>query len=1132
MGTTTSTALRAGSGVFGFTLLIEGYDKIITDAADLTAVVTAYAAESWSAAIGGLTVIGGVKQSIEPVKNDFDIPELTFEVMDCDGTDALGKAIWKTKPTFSSRLNGVFEPAANGSGTVTVRSNTGFATSGVGYIGTKRVTYTGVSGGTGFTVGTGGANTFAPLGADAGNTYAGPARPPTGGTFDQAAPLRFTDVPATWIGKKVALYIHRIADGVWDTRAQARLEFAGRLIKVTDGAPGIVTLLCRDLRADIESAVLLKKQWHGFVRPGIYLNAGEKFRVQEIEQGATRITSGTFDVVASGAAGSSQINEGLYDLDKLLSSLTTWLASLAASLNADWSMQRRLTDAGYRTVVRAKFGAVTTVGRAIRFGCNRPGPMHFMGFSDAGLFDEYFAISTPYDSIADIAIVSASCPFRVRALQAPHQTSNFNVTLESSEGDWFTNNLFSPPFLQEISDGAALSYVRFGEDHLAVANYSTSTLLTKVTPVAGFGTEYEDEGYSQPGLTYDDAAEGLEVRQIVFLSGAFSALIPRLVASIGGTVGVNHASYDFFPWGAGVPWAVLGDDFVNSCKSLEQAGSSHAISIVLDKPTTLGDILLPEMTLRFAFLVFKDGAYRFVSPPVPNSITANHTLDETNKAIEGGKPPPTRSEWSAENMVNVIKVNHGRDISGEYQGQTITLIDQSSVDAHGETQAVTIDAVNSAHDKSGLYSRVVENLAADLVAFMFPMFGKPLKIVTRTLAPIHYHVTPGDTVSLSDDLVRDPTSGEKGLSGRACIVLSTFHDFGHAQDAAMAGEVTLLLTDEDRTFPLSPAAEVDTAYTSGLYTNGYDSTNFRIALKAHSFSKSTVAVDSTHFDASDLVRIVELDPANSANVAAWSRTVSSVQSAAVPYYLQLTASISAPSWSGSTKKFAVIPQSFASCQASQKLHAFQADDADDMVQDVAEPNLYGSSSDISTFATGNSSDLPSLLADELAGDGKPLTPLQLQTMARMHNNLIHRKTATHRPLIMVAPVAITATTLYQLLYMFPLFIGPVPSTMLRYISIAPMFKSDNAARTATIRVVTSKEPPVGNIAVGQHRWRQSIRSATFTTTATVNTVAAAQDLLPLMSEAGYTWLAIEGKISAAGTATLMGVPTLYLKATS
>jgi hypothetical protein len=1143
MTTTTDTALRAGSGDFGFVLLIEGYEYLITSAADLTAVRVAYADTDWTQALGGLVVIGGIKQSIEPFKEDLDKPELTFQIMDFDGEDTFGRAVWCSKPTFSSRLNAVFEPNANGSGTITVDDNTAADSAGVLYLGTKRVEYTSKSGSTGFTVPAGGASTFLPFTADTGNTYAWPNNLAPGADGDVGVAPRVADVPQAWHGRRVALYIHRIRDGVWDTRDQAHLEFAGTIFDISDGEPGMTTLRCRDLRATIESAVLHRRQWTGVVAPGIYLTAGDTLRVSEIQHsyGAVpagdTVASNPLTVVASGASGTDEIDEGLYDFDDFIIRLNRWLIA-DPNLNGEWTASKPLLEDGWRTVLTASFSTLPKFSIALI--SNRGHLLEFMGFTDiidwsataafAGGADvlQYFSVTSPVvDPGAKCALVSEEPPFKSKVMRNPGKFTDFIIDIDAESGTWYDDTTFAPDFLQEIADGPKLSYVLIGDKQLAVANYDSSTQLTKVTAVPGFGREYEDGvDFAPPGITYDDPEGTLTVRQVVLLTGQFSELMPRLFASIDGR-GVNHDTYDDLPWGAAVPWSLLGDPFVNSCRSLEQAVQSHTLTVLLTKPTTLGAILQSEMALRFAFLVWKDGGYRFVSPPAPNSITADHTLTEANKAIAGDGPiPPSRSDWSSDMMVNVIKVNRNRDVTGKFRGAPLTVTNRAVIDVHGDAQVVTIDAINSIDDAQGISSATTEHLAMALVSRVLPMFDKPIKVVTRTIAPTLFHAAPGDTATLSDDLVRDPASGERGVSGRACIVLSSFHDYGH-EGGTMAGEVTLLLSDEDRTYPLGAAAVVDTTYTSGLYTNGYDSTNLRLKLKLNSYTRAATDEDDvTFFAASDAVRVIELDPADPTSHDAWSRTIASVDTATS--YIQLTAAISSPSWSGATKKFAVIPQAYASCQASQKLRAFQADRTDGMVQDVAEPNLYGTSN-CEVFGAGNSTDLPSLLPTELYGDGKPFTPHQLQALARMHNNLIHRKTALHLP-FMPAAAGSTTSLLYEAMYFFPLDLGTFQMAgQLRYLSIAPMLSTNSGLVTGSIRVTSSGVAPIGTglIAV---TWPSPTRSIEFTRSSTTPAVATAQDLLPVLGPGGVTWITIEGKVSIAGTAYLHSLADFYLKA--
>jgi hypothetical protein len=1138
---TSSDALAAGSGQFGFSLLIEGYSYILTDAATTSAVVTAYSGAGWSQALAGLKVIGAVKQSIEPFKNDLDVPTLTFQVMDVDGNDTFAKAIWKSKPSIQTRLDAVFNPGAFGDGTVTVKDTTNFAASGAFYLGTRRVAYDSKTGTT-FTVGTNGANTYSPFQASGSRHYSLPTKLAAGQNFDIAAPPRISDVPQTWHGKKVALFVHRILDGVWDVVGEAHLEFAGTIAEIEDGE-GVTVLTCHDLRRQIEEAVLHTHQFTGYAKAGIYLNTGDRFRAREYTTSAGAITTTELVVVASGASGSYQLDAGYYDYEAFLAELSAWLLAEAATLAGDWAIYTKVTEQGIRTRIRANFS--TTVARQISLETNSPHILEFMGFTEWDGDDDdddadWLSVKSPirYRNVAFIN--SQAPPYRIKALQRPRSQAGVrdqrSMTIEfdvAADGSWFNHSSYLPKGVQGTTDGENWSYVLIGERQLAVAEYSSTTKLINVHPMIGYGQIYPTTEVPDPiGVTYDDPADlRLPVRQVIYLTGKFSSLMPKLLASCGGTSGVNHATHDVFPWGAGVPWSLLGTTFTTSCEDLETAEQTDTIAIRMDRPTRLKDVLLPELALRFAFLIFKDGVYQFVSPETPSAVTADYTLNETNKAVGPGEMVPmSRAAWTKDYLHNVVEIAYERNSSGKF-ARHVAVRDTVSISTHGETEAITIDAVNSVSDRGSVSGSTVEALAANLSTRVFPMFGRPVKLITRSIAPTLYQMAPGDTVAISDDLVRDPTTGARGISGRAGIVLSTSHDYGH-EGGRLQGEATILLTDEDRTFALSPAAEIDTTYTSGLYTNGYDSTNKRLKLKDNSFSKSsTDSKDVTNFDSGDLVRIVELDPADPASIDAWSRTLDGVDTSTG--YLQMTATLSSPAYSGSTKKYVVIPQSYTSVQASQKLHAFQADDADAMILNTIEPNSYGTRK-VRTYSESASTDLPALLADELYGDGKPLTPFQLQYLVRMANNLVSYKTAPSYVgcigLDAGSSSHTTTATSYTLMAMFPVYIGGASMTgRTRYLSIAPVFRTTNAANAAYVKVVSSAGPPTGR-SLTTPVYVGTTRSVEFTTTSTSQAQATAQDLLPVRCNIPeHTWISIQMKCSGGSTARLSHFNIFYLK---
>jgi hypothetical protein len=1144
---TTSTALRTQNGVvIGLALTIEGYDTILCSALDTGPVTTAYAASGYERAVPGLKVHGLQRDSIKPWQNGFNVSTLTFEIQP-DPDDLFGIAVWKSKATYRSQLTGIFQAAADGSGTLAVKDAGNASATGIVYVGGKAMKYTS-KGASSFDVQAGGAQHLYPFGADGANKFSRPHITPGQQNWDQAPNAWVSDTPQKWIGRDVCLRIHRIVGGVWDTVAQAQIEFAGVIRGIEQGELGATILHCEDMRSKLRDCVLFKGQWVGYVQPGIRLQAGESLAIGEDDDNHN-LTYTVLTVVASGASGDDEIDEGYYELEDFIGRLSTTLATVSGP-DADWSCELVTQDGRPRVLFRANGldnpvaagGASLPVVASLH--TNARHILEFLGFQPSQIdrlrSGSYKVHDFSFDDTVDL--IAGGPAFRVRPFQYGNPAETMTLEVEDSFGNIVdVTDFLPPPYDTQPAAGETWVFLSIGE-RLFFARQVSASKFDRIEKSIGFG------GYARGatvdrlgvGLTVDDEGDRLEVRQVVILADSFTDVVARIFASTGGT-GVNHATYDALPHALGcpgIPWSLLGDAFVESCKRLDQAVKTEAMMVVLDKPTKLLDILPAEMALRFAWLVWKDSVYQFVSPPTPNALTAEHAFTEANKVAPSDQLQQLRArcEVTADFLVNVIRVQFNRT-PGDKFGSEIVIRDETSISDYGEKEPVTIEARNS-YPEVAATGASVEDLVACLAARTLPTFAKPMKIVRRSLAPTQYHVAPGATATLTDDDIRDPTHGGMGISDRACIVLEKSHGYrgGGGDQMQLFGEVALLVTDEDRTYPLAPCAEVDTDYTDTVdgitFTDGYANAAAggpALKLKEHAHSRSTDALDVTQFADEDELRVVEIDPADPAAPDAWTRTCGGTNN--VDSYLFLDANISSPAWDGANKLYRVVPARYSQVVASQKLRAFLADDSDGMIEDLAQPNLYGEYTQSGAFSRNEPSALPSLIPDEADDEGRPFHAGLLQDLVRTGNNLISYKAAPHNPLIWTTRPATTSAS-YVWICTVPFFLGgSAYKHGRRVLKVAARLQDSVAGDTAACRVTSSRHYPLG--ASASVTFDGPTQSIEFTHTGdTTETTKATQDLAIIPADLqGYTWLTVELKNilgAGGGTARLRGLTTLHL----
>ncbi len=178
-------------------------------------------------------------------------------------------------------------------------------------------------------------------------------------------------------------------------------------------------------------------------------------------------------------------------------------------------------------------------------------------------------------------------------------------------------------------------------------------------------------------------------------------------------------------------------------------------------------------------------------------------LTEANKAAPTGQLEANRTptQVTQEFLRNVVTIEFDRNIKdGKYQ-QKRTFLFQSSVDQYGNAKALKIKCRNT---YAGIdYGDATEVLSTHLVSNLLPTWGKPMYRLRRSVdMSMYLDVSPGDIVLLTDSFVRDPSTGERGITTKPALIIS--HSF--AVTGQMMGEVDLLIQEFDDVVQYCPTA--------------------------------------------------------------------------------------------------------------------------------------------------------------------------------------------------------------------------------------------------------------------------------------------------------------------------------------
>jgi hypothetical protein len=1136
MGATRTQLRNSPGATVAWVLAIEGYQYLLTSWPTASAVVTAWSGTDWSLALSGLMPPGTVASRIQPFRPRLEHESMTFEVVPNEAeTFAVDVFASELASGYITELTVELTSSAT---SCTVKSTGALASSGTIFIGTEAITYGGKTGTT-FTSLTRG--TWSPFAVDGGTRF-GRRHHLTQRAGGITSRPYVTNYPRTWIGKWVALYAHAVHGSVLDTRADAELVWSGRIADVSGGNDGRVRLACTDAREAVASCILGQQLYTATVATGLNVPAGTTIRVSEMVTASGSQTSK--EAMYTFGGGDGELAGGRYTGAEVIDSLNDWLADRinAADLDHDWSVTLRSDgqtqiNIGFQDpgLCQAEVSTGSVVWHVLGW---QTWPKKQLDNSDR---EDHTTLGTFRHLLLNIARLASTAP-RLRFISDVPATvavlppltefvngALFDIETEEVTGTW-VNQLDDLPASIVARVGASAGedwgLIDIGGRGIAVVRRSSDTYFDRVYIVREL---QELLGLERVSANQELAIDPVYVRQVLLLQGDAAQIITRLFVSTG-TAGYNHATYDDYAYGLGaaIPWDVLDDAFVNTVLTMFGVEAPQ-IAVLIDRPTRLNAILEPELALRNAHLVMRDGKLLFLTPSLTTSATATHTLAEANKGAPLGRQTENRSEWliTREYLVNHVKVAYNRTLGGEFRDVAELSNEQSKTD-YGLAEPLTIEARNTLGGSSKTDDTIHDAIAL-LAAVALTRFARPLLVVTRSTNGSLYNAVAGDTCVITDAHVRDPGTGLAGITARSGWIVR--HEFNWQTGT---GVIEVAVVEDDRAAPYSPCADVDDTASTGGFTAGYNSSTNTLRCYANRYSLASETADARNFETGDLVIVEELSPTDPTNPTKWLRTVAAGGSGnAVP----LTSALSSPSFDAALK-YRIISQVRSSAQATQKTDCYLADDSDSLVESGRRPYVWITQpSETLSFDPPSTTRRHEFPIDngDWETNGYPVHPGAHRAAIDTCNNLVSYRTAPNMPMLF-STEASSSSTDYVLVGAFWFYtgFGVWSGEWTRRLFIEPWLRTnDNSENeTASMRVTSQELPPGGDTLSGIDAFTGAARSVTFTTTSKTygNITAQALEAVRVLGTASYaTFLTVEIKCSGGGKSALtFGLKRCYL----
>jgi hypothetical protein len=1141
--------LNAGHAAPIYVVQIEGYDRLLTTAADPAAVLSAWQASvlpgcaDVTAASAGLAVDWDQEQEASPWEPFGQPPMIRLSIVpgpDATGaiTDQVGIDLHKRSGGIESQLVGTMRPVTN---QIAVRYSDAFDASGVAHVGPEAIAYD-----------TNDTTTdelqdvtrglFSPFHTETGARFARSHRgvallPMTSDPLAIQLPPLVSSERRIWIGRWVAVWITDAPSGSYEQPGDgAHLAFAGWIAGITEGADGQTEIECEHALRKIYETRLMSEPYQAKLREGLRLSAGQTIgcsTLRAVSGGAiTTHEADVLTVVTGTPTGSDEIQEGTWTAGDLGIAINEWLQDEYAAARLTFSVSfDALIDVGTgtRSGLSLSDSNTSTGGRRATLRFSDPTTARILGWTSTE--------ATVETSSRSARALSQRPPLRF-SVRVPGVDAEW--TMSEPRGTWIDQSSILPPTVRDPA-GLAEGVLKIGDKGYVVASQISPTLFNVEYSTAGLAPYFGEDPSAFGEITVDDPGE-ITVSQVIVAEGTLGDLLLRILLSTGGA-SHNHPTYDTLPadLSCAIPYSILGDDFVDDVATVD--GTSDPISLVISEPTRFVDVFNADFILRWCFLAWGAGRLHLRSwgTPTTGSLTVDVSGAASARPVRGGSSPPfarASADERFELLRNVVTVKYGRNVDGDL-AHVASFPDVESVAAHGHREIV-VEARNTlAESPIGDFTGTLARFTRTL-----PLFSRPHKVIRAPMAlPMFERLIPGTTVNVTAKGIRNPETGARydhtlatgGLSSWPGVVVANSHTWGGARHGLggappppdeHSGDVEIMIFDRILSAPYSPAAEVDASAGSGGFSAGYNASTSTLRTVAHAYSESFDAVDASHFAAGDEIRIVEIDPAAAGSPTTWTRTVASVSGSDIV----LTSGLSSPSWDAA-KIYRVVSVAYLSATTTQQGDAYQADNETGLVQSSRQPIgmvASGRGQGGSVFTVAAATELPALYATTSYGDGAPLHTGAAVDSARLANNLVSYKTASQMPSLHEVSSAAAGAGVYRLIGLRPIFVGAgqLSGNQTIRLYLSPMFRS-KAGASVTVRVTLARRMPQGASRDNVTRVSPYVDASwsTTSTTLTTGTVATLDtrhcDRAPT---AGTAWLLVE----ATGDAEYAGLTRCHL----